>query len=181
MMTKCGDITLDHICSDGATPVTLIFESLLQTVRSLKEVHARGVIHNDIHECNIMVTLPPSGQKGIPKAHIIDFSMASMEGDFCRYSFIPELRFGGLTAPVNDVYFLGKMLKRVLFKFKYHYKRKVLFGDKCYTNRLHNIFVWPDLDAVVTRACNENRKLRPSLKEIETELTQVLRFYESET
>ncbi|KAG0710054.1 Megakaryocyte-associated tyrosine-protein kinase [Chionoecetes opilio] len=88
--------------------------SLISIARRLGEIHAMGIVHNDIKSNNITI----SGTVAKPAFHIIDFGVACRVGQICwNLRFVesvwvaPEVTRGRSVAPSADVYSVGKMVE----------------------------------------------------------------------
>ena len=97
----------------------LTVQILAKITKHLCEIHARGVIHNDLHADNIMIEQSDSALC----VSIIDLGSASAPGkcvysstdkdrkDIHKYPWLaPEVLLGGPTSALCDVYSLGYLM-----------------------------------------------------------------------
>lgn len=96
---------------------------ILNVAQNLKEVHAKGVIHNDLKLDNVMVKCEETDSGGqLYKTSLIDFGLAKFSGERMRLKgkyfpnshYAPELYVGVECVPSSDVFSLGVMLLDML-------------------------------------------------------------------
>nr|XP_045587900.1 uncharacterized protein LOC123749822 [Procambarus clarkii] len=77
VMSFRGELTLSEAIREDI-PDWLIIYIVLKVGQCLRELHARGVIHNDIHARNVRVTLC---QQKLPQVFLIDFGQSILRQD----------------------------------------------------------------------------------------------------
>lgn len=106
------------VCKDAN--FNTVFQLLVQVLKGLDYLHAKGVLHLDLKPENILVTDP--SQRGNLQVKLIDFGTAqwakqgpSTAGDFVGtppYS-APEMILQGAPGPTSDIYSLGMVLHQI--------------------------------------------------------------------
>ncbi|XP_071530529.1 probable serine/threonine-protein kinase mkcF [Panulirus ornatus] len=76
LMSFEGHQTLEDLLRNHHLPSRYLGQIGLQICRCLQEIHARGIIHSDLHSGNILVTVPDDLSLP-PKVNIIDFGLAT--------------------------------------------------------------------------------------------------------
>lgn len=156
LMSYRGRHTLHDILSGEVLPDGLLLWLGLEVARCLREVHAVGVIHNDLKDDNVVVVLPRA-QTQAPQVSLVDFGLACHQGSSIglklthktNYYFwvAPEVLAGDVSTQSSDVYSLGMLLQELML-FSTNYEFKKVFGMVC------------------RRATVRDAALRPPLKEV---------------
>ena len=141
--TFCNLSLLAHSDTDKLSAFVLL-------ARKVEELHAHGFTHNDIKENNVVLSYDTDGRLQVS---LIDYGLAKKFG-FTFHNFdtnrrcvwmAPELHKGAPCDPSFDVFSLGQILNRILFK--------------CQTR-------YPRLEVLAVRAMSTNPSLRPSVATI---------------
>ncbi|MPC41869.1 Mitogen-activated protein kinase kinase kinase 11 [Portunus trituberculatus] len=132
----------------------------LEVVRCLHQVHALGIVHNDIKNNNVTLFIPQDETQP-PQVSIIDYGLACHTGFSLgfrlahkadRYFWIaPEVLAGGISTPYSDIFSLGVLLQRMLLFMRRHRYRSFLAR-------------------VAQRAQHQDAICRPTLEEVEQQL-----------
>lgn len=164
LMSYRGRHTLHDILRDVVLPDGLLLWLGLEVARCLWEVHAVGVIHNDLKDDNVVLVLPRA-QMQVPHVSLIDFGLACHQGSSIglklrhktNYYFwvAPEVLGGGVSTQSSDVYSLGMLLEELML-FAWSYEFKKVFGR------------------ISRRATVRDAALRPTLKEVMEDLSEGL-------
>lgn len=116
-----GPDTLWHILRQYHLPDWYVGLIGLQVGRRLGEIHANGVVHNDIHEGNVLVTIP-SDLRYLPQVKIIDFGLAGLHNEgldqLSKVECQKMYRILGqcVSDPKTDVKALGMMMAKIFSK-----------------------------------------------------------------
>lgn len=159
-----GRRTLLDALHDLHLPDSLILWLGLEVARCLRQVHAVGVVHNDLKNDNVTLVIPQHKTQP-PQVSIIDFGLACCTGvslgfrlthEADRYFWIaPEILAGGVSTPHSDIFSLGVLLQEMMFFMRSHMHRRLLAG-------------------VARRAGQQDVASRPSLEEVVHELAEGL-------
>lgn len=124
VMTNQGSQTLRHVLLHYNLPDWVLIRIGIGIISRLQELHAVGVLHNDIHAGNIMVDLPEE-TSAPPVIRLIDFGQAAatdkilehFSGDLERKIFV-ERRSSWFDTPVRDIHMLGETFLRMMDKME---------------------------------------------------------------
>ena len=117
-MTNTGSTTLQDLLDDEVLDERGVVETTLSVAMRLKEVHAKGVVHNDLKADNVMVSATSSCH-GEREVSLIDFGISRFMEDVEPQKFELHERYGAEVMcekgdPANDVLGLGDMLTEAL-------------------------------------------------------------------
>ena len=159
-----GHRTLLDALRDLHLPDSLVLWLGLEVARCLRQVHAVGVVHNDIKIDNVTVIIPRHKTQP-PQVSIIDYGLACHTGvslglkmthEADRYFWTaPEVLGGGVSSPHSDIFSLGVLLQDMMLFVRNHQYKTLLAR-------------------VARRARQQDAACRPSLAELVDELTQGL-------
>ncbi|XP_069165058.1 uncharacterized protein [Procambarus clarkii] len=112
VMSSRGELTLSDAMEEDLPDWHRIY-IVLKVGQCLRELHERGVIHNDIHARNVRVTLSPWK---LPQVFLIDFGLSTLSQD--ALSTLSQETRSVLELKKNltysrDVKFLGRMLLNI--------------------------------------------------------------------
>ncbi|KAK4307390.1 hypothetical protein Pmani_020845 [Petrolisthes manimaculis] len=123
--TYCPGITIQDWVKNDTNPVTPmeLLQVCLEVALRLKEIHVKGIIHNDINPNNIILDFQ---DKHYTRAHIIDFNLSTHYGSSLglwnpnnrnhekKYPWIaPEVYHGHTSCSSSDVFSLGYLFSYV--------------------------------------------------------------------
>ena len=119
MSYVCGKELHYHFMHHRNVP--MICGVLAKVAKILKDIHERGMGHNDIHAGNVMVIEPTNGKKD-PYPMLIDFGCCNYFGSVLFSKPLPPLfdtfhydplisRDCGPTSPQTDIYSFAKLVK----------------------------------------------------------------------
>ncbi|XP_037790074.1 mitogen-activated protein kinase 12-like [Penaeus monodon] len=115
LMSRAGSCTLDDALWHKTLSEAQLLEVALRLCRRVKEIHAKGVVHNDLKTNNIMLSADLD-------VHIIDFGLASPEHALTKRDIqdcfpdwlAPEVLLGGgRNTFASDVYSVGHVLSEI--------------------------------------------------------------------
>lgn len=159
-----GRRTLLDALHDFHLPDSLVLWLGLEVARCLRQVHAVGVVHNDLKNDNVTLVISPQETQP-PQVSIIDFGLACCAGVSLGFSLThqadqyvwiaPEVLAGGISTQRSDVFSLGVLLQEMMFFMKSHTYRGFLAG-------------------LARRAVQQHVAARPSLEEVVHELSEGL-------
>ncbi|KAK8398144.1 hypothetical protein O3P69_003817 [Scylla paramamosain] len=155
-----GCRTLLDALQDLSLTDSLILWLGLEVARCLRQVHALGVVHNDVKNNNVTLLIPQHETQP-PQVSIIDYGLACHTGfslgfklahEADRYFWIaPEVLAGGISTPHSDIFSLGVLLQEMLFFMRSHRYRSFLAE-------------------VAQRTHHQDATCRPSLEEVVEQL-----------
>ncbi|XP_068200261.1 uncharacterized protein [Palaemon carinicauda] len=164
LCTYAGNKTLYELIHDESQDQEFLLGGIAQISECVREIHAKGVIHNDIKEDNVVYDTFSK------RFSVIDFGLGTYTGevlwkdgtaiDSKKFQWMaPEIKRGGKSTPKSDIYSLGVLLGNVIFEFE-----------------TPNAVAQP----LVGRAISERVEDRPSLEEfiVVMKMTQRSRYYE---
>lgn len=112
-----GGLSLRDVLKLKAAQSTWV-KLCLQSAEALQKIHAKGALLNDIKPDNMMVDCSRVGNN----VRFIDMGMASHKYGICYQTdpsmdlsrhLAPEVKRGGLTSELSDIYSLGKVIEDV--------------------------------------------------------------------
>lgn len=114
VMSYVGSCTLAKALKRRTLSEAELLEVAICLCRRVGEIQAKGVVHNDLKEDNIMVD-------DAQKVYLIDFGLATREDEVVGYNvasggaqwLAPEIRRKGRSSFASDVYSVGRVLKHV--------------------------------------------------------------------
>ncbi|MPC84880.1 mitogen-activated protein kinase HOG1B-like [Portunus trituberculatus] len=118
-MTSAGSTTLQHLLDEEALDEQGVVQTVLSVALRVQEVHAKGVVHNDLKADNVMVSAA-CDQSGLHQVNLIDFGLSTFTREVERPQFELHESYGDCSVmfeegdPANDVVDLGSMLKEAL-------------------------------------------------------------------
>ncbi|XP_050730792.1 serine/threonine-protein kinase PknD-like [Eriocheir sinensis] len=151
LTTYCGEHTFDDLPRLAPTDAEMLHASL-ELCSALQQVHARGVVHNDIKANNVVVRRDPDN--GRLHVSLIDYGLARGKGLTLFYEpydhslvpwMAPEVVECQPCLPAGDVYSLACLLDEILYS--------------CTA-------VYPDLMDVVLSALSPSPEERPSVRAV---------------
>ncbi|XP_050712592.1 serine/threonine-protein kinase pim-2-like [Eriocheir sinensis] len=151
LTTYCGEHTFDDLPRLAPTDAKML-RAFLDLCRALQQVHARGVVHNDIKANNVVVRLDPDN--GRLHVSLIDYGLARGKGltlfhEPYDHSLAPWMAPEELECepcqPAGDVYSLACLLDEILYS--------------CTA-------LYPDLMEVVLQALSPSPEERPSVRAV---------------
>jgi len=107
------------LLQDAATPLSLHLQVVLRVVHHLQEMHALGIVHNDVAIPNVVVHVDADYQ--LLDVHLVEFTVACESGDSLALDVepgafpcvAPDVARGGASTPAADVYSLGALLREL--------------------------------------------------------------------
>lgn len=114
-----GPLTFPQILKQYKLPDWYLGIILLEIGKRILEIHAAGVVHNDMHGRNVIVNLPPS-LAYLPEVKIIDFGQAKIykrRMNPLKYNEYQDMVEGfgeWVGTPEKDVFGLGDILGKLL-------------------------------------------------------------------
>jgi len=107
------------LLQDAAAPLSLHLQVVLRVVHHLQEMHALGIVHNDVAIPNVVVHVDADYQ--LRDVRLVEFTVASPSGDTLALDadpaafpcLAPEVARGGASTPAADVFSLGALLREV--------------------------------------------------------------------
>ncbi|XP_050709489.1 mitogen-activated protein kinase p38b-like [Eriocheir sinensis] len=149
VMTYSGSTTFQDLLDDEVLDGQGVVQVFHSAALKLQEVHAKGVVHNDLKEDNVMVDAKPT-YNGCYEASLIDFGLSKfVEGVQLRKFKLQDLYGAEVDDeggdPANDVMGLGNMLEEVLNDMDWPWGEEALRRDLA------------SLAAVMTSECGSER------------------------
>nr|XP_045587759.1 serine/threonine/tyrosine-protein kinase HT1-like [Procambarus clarkii] len=146
LTTYKGNCTLENLLKN---PLYNLITVGLEVGRKIQEIHAMGIIHNDIKVNNVMI----QGSPNDPKVSIIDYGLACKDGDNMLMAgdpsvyktYAPEFLRRQPSTQISDVFSYGRLMQELLQNFHTRY---------------------PPLDYLFMRATHPNPVCRPTLPDI---------------
>lgn len=126
LMTDRGHVSLHHLAQHHHLDHQEVLLLTLDVARCLTEIHARDVVHNNVHAENVVLRADPRGSRGHQALHgrlaasVINFALSRRKGEPLTLDWLqdgqqqylaPELMLGKACQPAADVFSLGKLLE----------------------------------------------------------------------
>lgn len=126
LMTDRGHVNLHHLAQHHHLDHHEVLLLTLDVARCLAEVHARDVVHNNVHAENVVLRAHPRGSCGQHAEHgrlaasLVNFALSRSKGEPLMLDWLqegqqhylaPELMLGTACRPAADVFSLGKLME----------------------------------------------------------------------
>lgn len=125
LMSDRGHVSLHGLARRHGLDPAEALRLALDVARRLAEVHARGLVHNNVHAEHVVLRAEPLGSGGRRAARarmaasLVSFSLSCPAGAAPRLDWLPqgprhhlapELLRGAACSPAGDVFSLGRLL-----------------------------------------------------------------------